>query len=437
MTSPRRALCLLATATLLTIAASARAQVDCSGSREDKPSLLRGTVAAGLLESAIITNAQLYGAAAMAERQVLPVLAFHEGGFVRYEIGSSFGVVRAPICVGDRVRMAKADVSGGGFSFGYRTGPLGLYFVGSGGALSVASAPGARIGSSFFGIGMAQASPIAFFYRRYDRDDGLQTLTFDAIAGAQLATDYGTLNVAYVASQGLYTNVTAAKIHAFVAAAIQPKKEALEAQVKRTASDLIDQVPYLRLGFTTMDWLVGDAVDTIGTTSLYARRLRYPSLPRASLPVEEAAKASAATSVPFTTTHWEQLGIGGLLDVSVAGAWQPNLFLHEASVAYRIGNPMPLDVMMAKAADKGRDKGEGGPDDEGGVRFVAGVVRVPTRWYYGVGGGYRLRAGVEASIPIGVGSFAARMGFNSPETLTVYPYADNVSDIYISGSYTM
>lgn len=437
MTSPTRALHSFAFAALVaTGAAAAEAQSICptAGYKQGEPSaVVRGTVAAGLLESAVVTNAQLYGAAAMAERQVLPLLAFREGGFVRYELAGSYGVVHTPVCLDDDVKMAKADVAGGGFAFAYRTGPLGLYFVGSGGMLSVADDFGARVGGLGYGAGLSLGSPAAFFYRRFDGDGGLQTITLDAIAGAQLATDYGNFNLAYVASQGLYTNITAAKIHAFVAAVVQPQKEALEDQAKKAANSLIDEIPYLRLGFVTLDWLVGDAVDTIGTTSLFARRLRYPSLPRASVPPAESAKAAPTTNEPFTTTHWEQFGIGGLFDFSVAGAWEPRPFLHEASISYRIGNPLPQDVVMAKLADKKVST----LDEAFGMRLTVGVVHTPARWFYGVNGGYRFRAGWEASLPVGVGNFSAHVGFNSPETLTLYPYADNVSDFYISGSYTM
>jgi hypothetical protein len=266
------------------------------------------------------------------------------------------------------------------------------------------------------------------------------------MVGAQYRTDFGTLNVAYVASKGVYTNVSVDKVHAFVGAVVKIEKDDLEAQARNQASAFLDQIPYARLGFVTLDWLVGEAQQTIGTTSLYARRLRYPSIPRPSLSTDEAISQATAAALPFTTTHLEQYGIGKLFDLSVATSWQPQVMLHEASIGIRFGNPLPQDVAMAKAADAraGRSSsfdssGAGSHSDRanGGVRALVGVVRMPTRRFYGVEGGYRLRIGVEATMGSGASYFTAKIGFNSPETLALYPYAHNAGDFYLAGAFTM
>lgn len=393
---------------------------------------IAGTVPAGLIGGAVSTNATTYGAAAMAERQILPALAHREGLVVRYEFGDHFGVLRAPMCVGDHVEMGKVDLSGGGFSFGYRTGPLSFYLVGSGAAHTIGTKVNERIGSAFFGIGLAQFSPAAFIKRDWSRENGSMSVMLDAMVGTQLATSVGTLNLAYLASQGIYTNVSLARVHAFAGAVVRTQKDELEDQAKQKASALLDQIPYARLGFVTMDWLTHPVEDVIGTTSLYARRLRYPSLPRSTSGAGDAAAQTASAAFPFTTTHLDQFGIGKLVDLSVAMAWQPEPYLHEASLGVRFGDPLPQDVALAKQEDK---RG-GGSEEAQGVRVMLGVIRPPTRWYYGVDGGYRLRASVEASAGSGAGFFSARFGVNTPETLTLYPYAMNAAELYVSGSYT-
>jgi hypothetical protein len=252
------------------------------------------------------------------------------------------------------------------------------------------------------------------------------------MVGTQLATSVGTINLAYVASKGVYTNVTAAKVHAFVGAVIRTEKDELEQQAKEQASALLDQIPYARLGFVTMDWLTHPVEDAIGTTSIYARRLRYPSVPRSSVGIGDTSAQAASAAFPFTTTHLDQFGIGKLVDLSVAMAWQPEPFLHEASLGVRFGDPLPQDVALAKQ----EDKLGGGTEEAQGVRVMLGVIKSPTRWYYGVDGGYRIRASVEASAGSGAGVFSARFGVNTPETLTLYPYAVNAAELYVSGSYT-
>ena len=186
MSSRRFLQTVFASAVILASAKSARAQV--CDPREERGGPLPGTVADGLLSGALELNSQMYGAASMAERQVLPFLARHEGAFVRYEVGDTFSVLRAPMCAEGRVVMGKVDLSGGGFALGYRSGPLGLYLVGSGAAHTIGTKANERIGFAFLGLAMAQFSPAAFYQRRFEREDRSLSVNLDAMAGAQLAT---------------------------------------------------------------------------------------------------------------------------------------------------------------------------------------------------------------------------------------------------------
>ena len=102
-----------------------------------------------------------------------------------------------------------------------------------------------------------------------------------------------------------------------------------------------------------------------------------------------------------------------------------------SACSFELSNPLPQDVALAKETDSDMS------DENTGVRFLAGVVRVPTRWFYGVDGGYRLRLGVEASAGAGAGYGTVRIGINSPETLSLYPYANNAGELYIAGAYAM
>ncbi len=439
MNARRSLLAVNAVAALVAFSGLARAQQYYCKGNDGGGEPLPGTVPYGLLDNALKTNAQIYSAANMAERRVLPVLARMKGGtLVGYEMGSTFSVLRVPMCDTDegdsgRVEMGKVDLSGGGFFLGYRAGPVGFYLVGSGAGHFVGAKLNERAFLPFLGIGLAQFSPAAFVRRDFSREDRSLSVILDAMVGVQLATkQVGSLNLAYVASKGVYTNITAAKVHAFVGAVVRPQKDQLEDQARQEAGALLDQIPYARFGFLTLDWLVGQARETIGTTSLYARRLRYPSMPRPSASEEDARRQALAAAVPFTTTHFEQYAIGKLIDLSVAGGWQPELFLHEATIGVRIGNPMPPDIAMAQQEDSPASASE---EERFGWRILAGVVRMPERWYYGTPGGYRIRAGIEATASSKNIFGTMRAGINSPETIAIYPYAYNAGDFYISVGY--
>ncbi len=410
-----------------TLGAPALAQV-CPA---DNAGPVPGTVGAGLLSGAIDRNAQIYGAAKMAERQLLPILAVNEGPTLRYEMGATPGALRTPICGENGVEMGKVDLSGGGFGFGWRFEGFSLYAVGTGAAHTVGGPGNERVGSAFYGIAMAQGSPIAFYQRRFARDDGSLSVTFDAMVGAQFVTPYVSGSLAYAASNGLYGNLNLTPATAFVSAVYQAVTEEVEQQAAATGSRFIDRIPYARLGFTTLDWLTGAAKD-LGTTSLYLRRLQYASVPRGAVSFDETAPTLAETGL--TTFHLDEYGLLKLIDFSAAVATEPSLFVQEASIGVRLGNPLPSDIAMAKI--------ERGEDASGftGLRAVVGVVQVPSVWYYGIEGGYRLRASVEASMAAsstGSDFFSIRLGFNSPETLSLYPYAQNAGDIYFGGAYSL
>lgn len=398
---------------------------------DDKGGPVPGTVGANLLSGAIDRNAQIFGAASMAERQVLPILAANQGAILRYEMGATPGVLRTPLCSENGVEMGKVDLSGGGFGFGYRTGAFSLYAVGTGATHTMGGAWNERIGAAFMGIGLAQGSPIAFYKRRFAKDEGSLSVTFDAMVGAQVVTPHVSGSLAYAASKGLYGNLNLTPVTAFVSAVYQAAKEEVAEGVADTRNDLLDRIPYARLGFTTLDFITGAAKEA-GTTSLYLRRLQYASVPRGEVSFDSAKQTLAETGL--TTYHLDQYGLFERVDFSAALATEPDTFLQEASVGVRFGNPMPTDVAMAKIARGGDASGFSG------VRAVVGVVRVPSVWYYGVEGGYRVRGSVEASLAAsssGRDFFSIRMGFNSPETLSLYPYANNAGDVYFGGAYSL
>jgi hypothetical protein len=230
------------------------------------------------------------------------------------------------------------------------------------------------------------ATPVALFKRRFERDDF--SMIFDYVGGVQIRTPLGGLTAGYVGSQGVFGNLTEPTTTAFVSSVVNQLGEAA-------------QVPYIELGLHMIGKAFGS--ETLRNTAMYGRRLQYPSVPQADT---EDTK-SLAKPLSLTTIHLDQTRLAGFLDFSLAAALQPKPDLYEASLGFRSGN----------------------------FRAVAGVVKLPSLWYYGIDGGLKPRVSIDFEIPTGpvttdpstpeVPRPRLSLAINNPTFLAAFPYAYN------------
>ncbi|MEZ4227567.1 MAG: hypothetical protein R3B89_00295 [Polyangiaceae bacterium] len=408
----------------------ASAQDVCSG--DDK--IIRGTVAHNLMYGAINTNSSVFGAAALVEQHLLPELSLSNSvAAAHYTVTYIPAALRVPTC---DLRMQKIDLSGGAFGAGLNFGALKLYFAGSTTTHQFASdKANERVASPFYGAGFILGSPIGFFKRRFERDD--LSLTFDALLGAQLdEPDIGSISAAYVASKGFYTNLSEHHLHTFIGLVYQEAADSIEQGLEEQKDDLLDRIPYLKAGLANLDWLVGDARETIGSTRIFARRLKYQGIAPSNVPRDQVDEVKSQ-SLDFATAHLEQYGLLKLLNVSVAGAWAPEPFIHELTLS--VGQGMPEDMMLENMREDGVDH-----DAESsffGMRAAVGMVRMPKLWYYGVEGGPLFRFSVDLMMGgqdpehDSYNMFFLTIGMNTPETLALFPFAQNSGFMKMSGSF--
>ena len=372
--------------------------------------LIRGTVGYELVRGAIANNAIVYGAASLAGNKLLPILADPEGAkrtaqnsmggalgkrdasnegiVIAFDLNSAFNVLRVPICTPDKAdtpgpKMAKTDLSSFSYGFGI---PLGssaaLYFAGST-SIHTVGAEGGGATRATYALGPIAAfglAPVALFKRRFERDDF--SMIFDYVAGLQVRTRLGGLSAGYVGSQGVFGNFTEPFTTTYLTSVVNQLGQAT-------------QVPYVELGLHALGKSFG--ADLLRETSLYGRRLQYPSVARSGV---DDAKATGKQQ-SLTTAHLEQRRLGPF-SVSIAGAYQPKPDLYEASVGYRSGN----------------------------FGVVGGVVKLPSLWYYGIEGGMRARGSLDFVLPgtPDKNGFAAPLGkaslsINDPAFLAAFPYA--------------
>ncbi|MGE0325785.1 MAG: hypothetical protein AB7K71_33170 [Polyangiaceae bacterium] len=410
----------------------AHAQEVCSG--DDK--IIRGTVAHNLMYGAINTNSSVFGAAALVEQHLLPELSLKgSSGAAHYTVTYIPAALRVPTC---DLRMQKIDLSGGAFGAGANFGALKLYFAGSTTTHQFASdKANERVASPFYGAGFILGSPIGFFKRRFERDD--LSLTFDAMLGAQLdSPEVGSISAAYIASKGLYTNLSEHHLKTFLGLIYQEAADTVQQGLEDQKDSFLDRFPYLKAGLSDLDWLVGDAAETVGSTRMFARRLKYQGVAPSNVPRDQVDEVKSQ-SLDFATAHFEQYKILKFLDVSVAGAWEPEPFLHELTIAASAGQSLPEDMVLGRMQRAGIDHGEDGYFF--GLRGAVGMVRMPKLWYYGVEGGPLFRFSVD--IMMGgqdpendsYNMFFLTFGMNTPETLALFPFAQNSGFMKMSGSF--
>ncbi len=366
-----------------------------------------GTPQYDLMFGAINTNAQVYGAAALLEDHLLPLTEVAPLYVVHYTVTATPGVLALPVDCGDgKAGMQAVDLSAGSFGAGLVTGPVTWYLAGSSSAHTLASGQwNERAVSPFIGAGFILGAPVAFYKRQFVRDDF--SLTFDAIVGLHADLAVGQFSAAYVGSGGLYTNFAANKVGAFFGSVVRPEPGE-KIKVK-------EALPYARGGFSDLDWAYGDAVDTIGSTSLFARSLKQGS-------------------TPFSTLHLQQRKLGKFVDFNIAAAIAPEVILHEATLGVNFGQALPEATVVSRIAS------DGFPEEEiAGLRADIGVVSMPAQWYFGDDGGYRVRWNLDVNLGGYEGDsyrlFFMSIGMNNAETLAVFPYATNVGYMKISGSF--
>ncbi len=390
------------------------------------PQPIAGTVGHTVASQARETNAQLYGATAFAERAVFPRLdrkgaggwTDRDGGagVFAFDVNTITGAAWVPSvetgadCPQEyRVLEHRVDLHGAASALAFKSGPFGAFYVASVTGSSYAS----RVGSGFlpyaYGLGAAFGGYLAPFQPGFlNKDEPLRSRASDYIAGAQLDVwTLGTVRAGYVGSKGAFVQASGRLVRLFGAATIKDFAR-------------LGAAEYLRAGLDRQLWGRGDGALMAGATSLYGRRLRYRP------PASVGAVADAATD--FSTLHFQQTALFGVLDLDVAmGQAAGASFLHIG----RVGLHTPAFAYVREIESDAAPPEDLASIERGGffIDFgvTAGRVELPALPWYGVEGGGRFsgEAMVILWMPMDEGrlliSFATRT--NAPELLDALPYA--------------
>jgi hypothetical protein len=378
------------------------------------------------------TNAQAYGAAATAERDIFPYLV-RDGSFVvRFLSNQMIGATKVlndcvgqeDECGGSRRGLAPVDLHAGTFAIGYRYESVSLFYA--------ASITGTTIPTSHFvrGGNLLLAGPLTTFGSigapllpkslqdsNIDLGDGglNGNLHADYIIGG--AFDLGDLNVraGYVGSSGFFSNVTEEKLRLFVSSILQEQFSSLA---------------YLRGGLDRLP--LEQLASGLGYSSLFGRKIQY-SLPVAGVDGLPDKDLRHALAVDFWSVHTELLQIGRNFQLGAALAVKPSVFLHDLHGGLVFGEPFELPPDRSdSSSDSHRRSSFDALFDDGPVRrgfsLKAGLVELPRMPFYGVAGGQHLQVSALARY----GLFQLAVTRNDPELLALFPFAVDAWNVGLS-----
>lgn len=381
------------------------------------PRVVTGTVGYSTLQGAITTNALAFGAASLVERKLLPTTAKFPFVF-HYDILNTYSAVRAPLCdeKTGAVKMSAVDLTSTAIGVAGRFGIVTLFLAGSGTLTAAGGKANERIGLLGGGLVGVFLAPAAPFKNRWDTNTGA-VLTADLIVGADANVPHvGRVAAGYVASRGLYTNVSQQTVRVFGTAVLRSQ---------------LEDSPYLRAGISRLDWLFGSAEKTIGFISPYVRQTRLPASARASTPKDQLLDVGRdAKSQALRTLHLDRLGARDPFDLRASYAIAPTPQLYEISASLHTAGFLPEEYLLTSEAET-----SGGYE----ARLTAGAINLPDLYFYGVAGGWKPRVQLDLMAAGATGTSAGTMqrffltfGLNASDTLAVFPFAYNAFQVGIS-----
>lgn len=403
-------------------------------------SVVKDTVPYAVAAEARRSYARTYSAVNQLEDEVLPQLAMvDKGGLFRISFDAMFNVTQLPSIACGELATQGFDVSSYNMAFAARGKRLAVFYSAAGnssiiwegwpdrtikhggtfivGHYYAASAPlwGARV------INADQLDDNIFTegYSSMASGDSLGGLSLDYIAGASLDLDYVVLGAGYVGSQGFYLH------------ADQPHSGVFFDTITELGEARSDPLRYLKTGLRGFRWLLdadSELGQTLGASDADVSRYRIVSPTGTLYTQQDDVEVAPLAEDTFTRTTLRQRDLWGILDVQASYTLEPKWALYDGIV--RVHTPQYHPDLIRKHAGRYRV-------DEGGAASLAlGAVRLPERTYLAVRGGTKLYVAADMILYTGDEITDGHVKFqflrNDPDTLAIFPYAQNAWSAHIS-----
>jgi hypothetical protein len=256
-------------------------------------------------------------------------------------------------------------------------------------------------------------------------DGAIGGVSLDYVAGVRGKTKYLEGGLGYLGSKGVFGNVAQPQTGLFIDSVSD-----VSALTDTTSADLLR---YLKTGASGFHWeklLRASALENFGATD--AIFSRYQQV-RPSGQVQQSNDVNKSADINqdrLTLTQLQQRNIYQYVDVSARYQLKPEPQLYE------LGVRVHTEGYHTDLADRWR--GSATIPSSALASVAVGVINLPARTWYGVNGGVRpyISADVRAFMDDGDASssnVSFSMKYNDPDTLIIFPFADNAVEMHIVG----
>ncbi len=409
-------------------------------------SVVQGTVPWAVAVDARKSHARTYSALAELEDGLLPALDQREKGTVlRIGWNSMFGVTRLPSIACGELADQVYDVGAYNLSLGARNKRFAIYYSAaatyalvspdwaqrtlkhSGGFILghfysfTAPLWGSRVINANDIGGDAVTDSWAFMS---SGDGAIGGVSLDYIAGASADLDYAVLGLGYVGSRGLFANV------------VQPQTGLFFDTVTELSALSPDGggfLRYVKTGVSAFRWFLkarDDLHSVVGATDANFARYRVVA-PSGQVFTSADADRSADPSGQdaLSMTALTQRNLWELVDVTARYQLAPTPQLYEFGARVHT-RQYHADLLPER-------RGRRVVDSEFAASAALGLVNLPRRTYFGVPGGPRpyLSADIVAYMNNGKvdgSNVRGSIKLNDPDTLIVFPYAQNAAETHLT-----
>ncbi len=409
-------------------------------------SVVQGTVPWAVAVEARRSHARTYSALAELETGLLPALAERKKGAVlRIGWNSLFNVTQLPSIACGELASQVYDVGAYNMSWGIRSKRFAVYYsaaatyalvsedwshrtIKHGGGFMLGhfysfTAPlwGARVINANDIGGSALTDDWAFMS---SGDGAIGGVSLDYIAGASADLDVAVFGLGYVGSQGLFVNARQPQTGLFF----------------DTVGDLralggdgeLGLLRYLKTGISAFRWFLDKRDDlhkTVGATDLSFARYRVVTPTGRVLRAQDVHQDADIQQDQLSLTQLQQRNLWEILDLSARYQLAPTPQLYELGARIHTRG-YHADLLPGRIGRKS-------VPDQGAASAAIGLVNLPRRTYFGVPGGPRPFLVVDYVYYLGQGrvnssNVRASLKRNDPDTLIIFPYAQNATETHIT-----
>jgi hypothetical protein len=417
---------------------------------DDQVRVIQGTVPWATAVEARRSYARTYSAIAELENGLLPALdARKKGGVWRIGWNTLFHVTELPSTACGELASQVYDVGAYNMSLGFGNERFSFFYsaaatyalttqhwadrsIKHGGGLLVGhfySLTAPLWGSRVINADQIGGDAITDNWSFLSSGDGaIGGISLDYIAGARADLDYAVLGVGYVGSRGLFATVRQPQSGLFLDSVTD---------LQSLSGAELSLLRYLKTGVSAFRWFQGAKSELgrkLGATDLSFARYMAARPTGQVLQVGDQDRSAELAQDGFSLTHLQQRNLWELVDVSARYQIQPQPMLYELGLRVHTRG-YHTDLIPGR-------RGRATVPDGTAASASLGLVNLPARTWYGVDGGVRPHLEVDYLFfmnesRVSDSNVRASLRYNDPDTLIVFPFAQNAVETHLTAEISL